>query len=70
MEKRCGICGSKRDVNFHHYYPRPYRNKRNRKDGIYICRERHNWLHHTYSNKEIADYFSSYDELYSLIRGD
>ena len=63
------ICGEndkrRHSVDYHHYYPKPYRRKRNR-DGDYICQDFHRWMHKNYSNQELATAFYNPDSLYEL----
>jgi len=68
--RKCKFCkrkGNRREVTSHHYYPRPYRNKRYHNDTVAICDDTHRWLHRHYTNKELALYFNNYSDLYELL---
>ena len=47
---------TKSKENFHHFYPKPYRNlDHNPNAGEYLDREFHTWLHMNYSNYELSN---------------
>lgn len=61
----CGQRGSKKKlVDFHHYLPRKYRN--GNQDGVYTCREFHEWVHKTIGNESLYRRFNDYEHMYEL----
>ena len=69
----CGYCGRRgtfREITFHHYYPRPHRNRQPRKhwsDGVYLCDDKHKRLHREHTNLELYEHYSSFENIQNLL---
>lgn len=68
----CPLCGRRLTLTFHHLIPkklhrRPRFKRRYSKEllarGIYICRDCHDGIHATYSEPELAQKFTSPEEI-------
>lgn len=64
MNKVCALCGSDKNITFHHLIPRSchgnkwfkkqYETQEMRKRGIDICRKCHSFIHKKFSEKELG----------------
>jgi len=55
-------------ISFHHFYPKPYRNlDHTPQAGEYLNMDFHRWVHHEYSNYELAHSYHDEESIDSLM---
>ena len=72
QSESCPMCGRNRSLTFHHIVPSALRKRRSVKarfspeelqQGLGICRDCHNAVHHFISNKELSQRWHGLEEL-------